>query len=671
MEDRKIAVREPENTMATETTEQFDPYRKWLGIPPKDQPPHHYRLLGIAAFESDPDVIQNAADRQMAHVRNFQAGKHSQQSQRILNELAAAKLCLLTEAKKAEYDKELRVRLRAKKAAAAQANAPAAATATPVASVPTPPVAAAVPTAAAEPPPEEPSVSPSPKISARKTVVHRRRRKKNNTVPIAIAVVCLGVLVVGGLVVVSQLGGKKEKPSSKEKKKAAENAEQLGSKKSTEPPAKNVADPSPKDGTKLPTTHPPKRTRNGKPLDSVFTDPKSGEFTEPPKDPKKELQDLLERIRLALATRDYDTVTTNLAKAYELSPDPEQAEKLNHLRDLSAFARQFWDAVASGVKQFEKAMSFEFEGKNYEFISKEGKNLTFRVDGVEVSKRIQELEPRHALALALNQIDEGDVLVEGDIFKKFDAIAFLVVDNRGDTIAQRKRAESMMREMPRDRLPYKVLAAELNLDAGIPLPKPDDTEPLPQKPLGGLGELANGSRAPVPSKEDLEQAEADLQIDAQKRLARTVPQRMKLANDLNEGAKKESDLAKKYKLWSEALELAIEVRRVQLSMTITDSMAQAFEIDSLSQKEKVLAELAVKSGVDVQAVSTYANQLFRKAVDEKKFDVAQRLGDIRIRTAKRMKQFDVVNQIEKELQELKEQQQAPESGQEAEDLTGT
>jgi hypothetical protein len=26
---------------------EFDPYRKWLGIPPKDQPPHYYRLLGI------------------------------------------------------------------------------------------------------------------------------------------------------------------------------------------------------------------------------------------------------------------------------------------------------------------------------------------------------------------------------------------------------------------------------------------------------------------------------------------------------------------------------------------------------------------------------------------------------------------------------------------------
>ena len=37
--------------------EKFDPYYKWLGIPPQDQPPHHYRLLGIELFEPDRDVI--------------------------------------------------------------------------------------------------------------------------------------------------------------------------------------------------------------------------------------------------------------------------------------------------------------------------------------------------------------------------------------------------------------------------------------------------------------------------------------------------------------------------------------------------------------------------------------------------------------------------------------
>jgi hypothetical protein len=53
----------------------FDPYQ-WLGIPPKDQPPNHYRLLGIDLFESDPEVIDAAANRQMAYLQQRATGEH-------------------------------------------------------------------------------------------------------------------------------------------------------------------------------------------------------------------------------------------------------------------------------------------------------------------------------------------------------------------------------------------------------------------------------------------------------------------------------------------------------------------------------------------------------------------------------------------------------------------
>lgn len=89
----------------------FDPYHKWLGIPPKDQPPHHYRLLGVEAFESDFDVIENAADQRMRHVRSFQSGKHGAESQRLLNEIAAAKVLLLNPDQKTAYDAKLRASL--------------------------------------------------------------------------------------------------------------------------------------------------------------------------------------------------------------------------------------------------------------------------------------------------------------------------------------------------------------------------------------------------------------------------------------------------------------------------------------------------------------------------------------------------------------------------------
>ncbi|MDZ7615416.1 MAG: formylglycine-generating enzyme family protein, partial [Patescibacteria group bacterium] len=94
-------------------TESFDPYHRWLSIPPREQPPDHYRLLGVQRFESDPNVIENAADKQMAHLRSVQSGKHGPLSQQLLNEVAAAHVCLLNADRKAAYDTKLREQLAA------------------------------------------------------------------------------------------------------------------------------------------------------------------------------------------------------------------------------------------------------------------------------------------------------------------------------------------------------------------------------------------------------------------------------------------------------------------------------------------------------------------------------------------------------------------------------
>jgi formylglycine-generating enzyme required for sulfatase activity len=91
-------------------TDDFDPYHRWLGIPPKYQPADHYRLLGLERFEDDAEVIVDAAERQMAHVRRYALGPNQVLSQTILNELAAAQACLMDPVQKARYDEDLRQR---------------------------------------------------------------------------------------------------------------------------------------------------------------------------------------------------------------------------------------------------------------------------------------------------------------------------------------------------------------------------------------------------------------------------------------------------------------------------------------------------------------------------------------------------------------------------------
>jgi hypothetical protein len=99
--------------------DKFNPWHTWLGIPAEEQPADHYRLLGIQQLEDNPTVIENAADQRMMLLRSFQTGKHSDLSQTLLNEVAAARVCLLNPEKKAAYDRDLL----SKRQAAAQAKA--------------------------------------------------------------------------------------------------------------------------------------------------------------------------------------------------------------------------------------------------------------------------------------------------------------------------------------------------------------------------------------------------------------------------------------------------------------------------------------------------------------------------------------------------------------------
>ena len=86
----------------------FDPYYKWLGIPPGEQPPTHYRLLGIQTLEQNTEVIEAAANRQMAYLQELSGGdEHIDEAQRLLGEVAKARVCLLNAESKARYDAEL------------------------------------------------------------------------------------------------------------------------------------------------------------------------------------------------------------------------------------------------------------------------------------------------------------------------------------------------------------------------------------------------------------------------------------------------------------------------------------------------------------------------------------------------------------------------------------
>jgi serine/threonine protein kinase len=96
--------------MSSDVQQEFDPYHKWLGIPREQRPPNLYQLVGVPLFEKDFDVITNACDQRMSHLRTFANSPHRDLAEQLLNEVSAASVTLLNPRLKAGYDSNLRAK---------------------------------------------------------------------------------------------------------------------------------------------------------------------------------------------------------------------------------------------------------------------------------------------------------------------------------------------------------------------------------------------------------------------------------------------------------------------------------------------------------------------------------------------------------------------------------
>lgn len=90
---------------------EFDPYRELLGIVTTNRPPDHYTLLGLELFESDRQKIDDAATERMGQLQDMANSDLVDHSQRLLNELSAARRCLLNAVQKVAYDETIRAKV--------------------------------------------------------------------------------------------------------------------------------------------------------------------------------------------------------------------------------------------------------------------------------------------------------------------------------------------------------------------------------------------------------------------------------------------------------------------------------------------------------------------------------------------------------------------------------
>jgi cytoskeletal protein RodZ len=272
--------------------DDFDPYRKWLGIPPEEQPPDHYRLLGIPRFEEDPDVIESAADRQMAHLRTFQTGKRSALSQEILNQLSAAKVCLLDRNRRQQYDDELRgaLRLRGASTAGGALPRPGLAATAPSASAPTRPMpsagqapapvaVASVPVARTRPMDREVVSVPGPV----------RVRRKSSPAPIIGAVAAIGFLGLLVLIIIQVLADPGEQEAKNPSHRPAKKPKAAAPVKTSAKGDTETRPPTPR--TETPKAKPPSSTPIVKPTPTPPNDDDTPSPMLPTTDPSDDKPD--------------------------------------------------------------------------------------------------------------------------------------------------------------------------------------------------------------------------------------------------------------------------------------------------------------------------------------------------------------------------------------------
>jgi hypothetical protein len=429
-------------------SEPFDPYRKWLGIPPKDQPPNHYRLLGIAHFEDDPDVIENAATRQMTHVRMFQSGKHSALSQKILNELTAAKLCLLRVEKKTLYDDQLRARLAAEGKLSSEnlrvtsevmeepsadidtrtyehlprvempetRRAPVARWKTETGEVhsaepPIVPIPMPLGTAVAAQPRLSPWIphTPSPLMVSGPSRSSYRPKKSTTTLPIAMAMIGLVVLFGGGIAAVA-LSGAFSKPAEKQPKRTS--VPQTNFPVGTPSKEKEITSTFSPGTPSLERPEPPKK----KPFDRGTVE--------------DELRQAVFLGRQALEGREADTCQTHVATAENLlaahsEVDPSLKEQVRLLRELMNLIGEFWSLVRDGAinGKVPSGVKLNYRKANFELVSHEGDRVTYKLAGKKYTAPLMEIHARAALALAFHSTKEN-------YGKRMAMLAFGMIDKK-------------------------------------------------------------------------------------------------------------------------------------------------------------------------------------------------------------------------------------------------
>ncbi|GAB6165117.1 hypothetical protein JCM19992_11170 [Thermostilla marina] len=608
-------------------TDSFDPYVQWLGIRDPERPPNHYRLLGLELFESDPEVIANAADRQMAYVRMFQNGPRAAVSQRILNEIAAAKVCLLNPESKAAYDAQLRM---------AQVKS-------------MPPLSSVAPEGVA---PDAPVVSLDDEIPLPRT------GGPQPWIAYLVAGSFSFALLAGGFYLL--LGGRSAPPQDATL---------------SQPAAPSPAAPDSSNDPAVPDAPTTSASASSDdvpvPAEPIGGPETSSDTPTPPSEPIGETTETVDitqisdfdtavdRLREAMADRDVELARHLYPVVEQWAQSSEQRSKLDELKLLYEAWRSFWRFAASGLEALTPGTTVDIDGEQAVVVENTTERLVVQRENEQAEYALTDLPPELLVRLAETKLPEGP--------SRLLAVAcFWHLDRDGSPDRARDAVlVAVDAGFPRDNLPAE-LSAVIDDDATAP---ESPSEPPQRIPIPVDENALAAKRAEIRDVYAAEYRELTSETDISRRMTLHVRFGERLLADAKAT---EDDPIARYALFDEAITQGLLGGNSTLVELAVREMCRYFEaefldvltdhlVDSPSGMAGPARVAAARSALrwsqnrfsadDFDAASVLADAAYKHAMDARDTSLMRQSRDLINAIPRRKAEFEAFRDAQTALQQ--------------------
>jgi hypothetical protein len=573
-------------------SDEFNPFREWLGREDGREPKSHYDLLGIAEDEIDGEVIARKADALTARIRRFRPGSHIAAWQRLLDAVAEAKECLLDPTRRAAYDVSLRG-------------------------------------GSLEPGVQPPTAwhadaaDHSDEVAYQGFDVPQHRRvsvpsRRPAEVPGALrllAMVGVGMAVVLVLVVV------RPRPSSPVPGRvaAAEETKETGSSPGVPdrgPPAEPHAKPAktpPLDRT------PPQAT----------TSPGGGAEKPPAEDSASPaVTQALGRARAAMARRDLAGARQQLKAASQNAQSPADRTQIARVEGLLGNLEEFWKGMRQVLAGLQPTQEIMLGNTPAIVVSADGDSLTYRSEGANRTYTLKDMPGSVVLGLAQSGFSKAPS-------QKVLIGAFLAADGQGNP----SLARQLWEEAAQQGEDVADLLAELGRAGAGVRPEVPDRQSPPRDPA----RLKN-------AREAMRRKFHDEFARATKALGKAALARKLIDEAMTAGA----DAASRYVLLEEARQQAAAAGKAALAFEAIDGMAAWFTVDPLTAKVATFEVLA-KSAASIQGQREFVDAAIKTAIEAsqaQRAEEAQKLAELALVVARRSKNAALIRSAQAARQEV-------------------